>query len=100
MLKLFMQEIRTIQGVNNPPSLLEVYMSGIELFDSHDLFMKNVIWQSRFNGFFSFLVVDERKGETFLSTENGDLFQSAYGTSFMKGKDDYERCYIIKVVYA
>lgn len=74
-------------------------MSGIELFDSHDLFMKNVIWQSRFNGFFSFLVVDERKRETFLSTENGDLFQSAYGTSFMKSEYDYERCYIVKAVY-
>lgn len=74
-------------------------MSGIELFDSHDLFMKNVIWQSMYNGFFSFLVVDEHKGEAFLSTENGDLFQSAYGTSFMKDKDDYERCYIVKAVY-
>lgn len=74
-------------------------MSGIELFDSHDLFMKNVIWQSRFSGFFSFLVVDEHKGEIFLSTENCDLFQGAYGTSFMKGKDDYERCYIVKAVY-
>lgn len=74
-------------------------MSGIELFDSHDLFMKNVIWQSRYNGFFSFLVVDERKGETFLNTENGDLFQGDYGTSFMKSKDDYERCYIVKAVY-
>lgn len=74
-------------------------MSGIELFDSHDLFMKNVIWQSRFNGFFSFLVVDEHKGETFLSTENGDLFQGVYGTSFIKRKEDYERCYIVKAVY-
>ena len=74
-------------------------MSGIELFDSHDLFMKNVIWQSRFNGFFNFLVVDEHKGETFLSTENGDLFQGVYGISFMKDEDDYERCYIVKAVY-
>lgn len=74
-------------------------MSGIELFDSHDLFMENVIWQSMYNGFFSFLVVDEHKGEAFLSTENGDLFQGVYGTSFMKGKDDYERCYIVKAVY-
>lgn len=74
-------------------------MSGIELFDSHDLFMKNVIWQSMFDGFFSFLVVDERKGETFLSTENGDLFQCVYCTNFMKAKDDYERCYIVKEIY-
>lgn len=74
-------------------------MSGIELFDSHDLFMKNMIWHSRFNGFFSFLVVDECKGEIFLSTENGDLFQGVCGTSFMKAKDDYERCYIVKAVY-
>lgn len=53
-------------------------MSGIELFDSHGLFMKNVIWQSKFNGFFSFLVVDEHKGEVFLSTENGDFMPKIY----------------------
>lgn len=58
-----------------------------------------MIWHSRFNDFFSFLVVDERKREIFLSTENGDLFQGACGTSFMKAKDDYKRCYIVKAVY-
>lgn len=71
-------------------------MTGIELFDSHDLFMETVIWQSKFNGFFSFLVVDEHKGKAFLSTENSNICQGVYGTKFIKDKDDYRRCYIVK----
>lgn len=74
-------------------------MSGIELFDSHDLFMKNVIWQSRFNGFFSFLVVDEHKGEAFLSTENGDLFRSYGDTIFWKQDIDLPRLFVVKKLY-
>lgn len=67
-----MQEIRNIEGVNNPPSPLEVDMTGIELFDSHDLFMKVVIWQSNINSYYSFLVTNENKGRVDLHFEKYD----------------------------
>lgn len=74
-------------------------MTGIELFDSHDLFMEVVIWRSMCNGFFSFIVTDMNKGGAWLETTDDDLCQRAYGTKFMKDKDDYGRCYIVKRRY-
>lgn len=78
---------------------MEVDMTGIELFDSHDLFMEVVIWQSMYNGFFSFIVTDMNKGGAWLETTDDDLYQRAYGTKFIKNKDDYRRCYIVKRRY-
>lgn len=74
-------------------------MTGIELFDSHDLFMKTVIWQSMYNGFFSFIVIGMNKGGAWLEATGDDLCQRVCGTKFIKDKDDYRRCYIVKETY-
>ena len=74
-------------------------MTGIELFDSHDLFMKVVIWQSNSNSYYSFLVTDENKGRKNLHFEKYDLFKEAFGSQFIKSGYDYKYCYILKERY-
>lgn len=74
-------------------------MSGIELFDSHDLFMKVIIWQHNINSCYSFLVTNENKGRANLHFEKYDLFKEAFGFQFIKSDYDYKYCYILKERY-
>lgn len=74
-------------------------MTGIELFDSHDLFMKTIIWQSNINSYYSFLVTEENKGKMCLHFEKCDLFKEAFGFQFIKSDYDYKYCYILKRRY-
>lgn len=71
-------------------------MSGIELFDSHDLFMKVIIWQCNINSYYSFLVTNENKGGANLHFEKYDLFKETFGFRFIKSDYDYKHCYILK----
>ena len=39
------------------------------------------------------------KGGAWLETTGDDLCQRVYCTKFIKDKDDYRSCYIVKAVY-